>query len=284
MRPIQARVTTSNPIAYVRLDQFHGAALAVQAVIEGAPAHSAQTLAYLARTVGGNEGGNGANIATLIDGLVSDGVWAQLDCLYILAQQNVTDAQLNLIGTSYPIILDGSTFVSYNGFSGFTTGLNTGFNAATAPSPNYTQNSANYGIWSKLVANETAAQIGTSANGIAGESNILNNYSGTAFYGRINSTTGTSASVAQPGSKGLFVTERTSSSSTTLYWNGVSQGIVTDPSASPESGNFRIGAVPGSSDSGQTLCEAHIGASLGASLNLALYNRIRTYMTAVGVP
>ena len=57
--------------------------------------------AYLARTVGGNEGGNGANIATLIDGLVADGVWAKLDALYILAQQNQTDALLNLVGTSY---------------------------------------------------------------------------------------------------------------------------------------------------------------------------------------
>ena len=66
-----------------------------------APSHSAEALAYLARTVGGNEGGNGANIATLIDGLVSDGVWAKLDALYVLAQQNQTDALLNLIGTSY---------------------------------------------------------------------------------------------------------------------------------------------------------------------------------------
>ena len=57
--------------------------------------------AYLARTVGGNEGGNGANIATLIDGLVSDGVWAKLDALYVLAQQNQSDALLNLVGTSY---------------------------------------------------------------------------------------------------------------------------------------------------------------------------------------
>ena len=54
----------------------------------GGGGHSPQALAYLARTVGGNEGGNGANIATLIDGLVSDGVWAKLDALYVLAQQN----------------------------------------------------------------------------------------------------------------------------------------------------------------------------------------------------
>ena len=54
-----------------------------------------------ARTVGGNEGGNGANIATLIDGLVSDGVWQKLDALVpVLAQQNVSDALLNLVGTS----------------------------------------------------------------------------------------------------------------------------------------------------------------------------------------
>ena len=68
-----------------------------------APSHSAEALAYLARTVGGNEGGNGANIATLIDGLVSDGVWAKLDALYVLAQQNETDALLNLIRTSYSL-------------------------------------------------------------------------------------------------------------------------------------------------------------------------------------
>ena len=68
-----------------------------------APTHSPQALAYLARTVGGNEGGNGANIATLIDGLVSDGVWAKLDALYVLAQQNQSDALLNLVGTSYAL-------------------------------------------------------------------------------------------------------------------------------------------------------------------------------------
>ena len=78
--------------------------------------------AYLARTVGGNEGGNGANIATLIDGLVSDGVWAKLDALYVLAQQNRSDALLNLVGTSYPLTENSPgnlVFTSHVGFSGF---------------------------------------------------------------------------------------------------------------------------------------------------------------------
>ena len=33
-----------------------------------------------------------------------------------------------------------------------------------------------------------------------------------------------------------------------------------------------------------TVSEAHIGGSLGSAGQLALYNRLRTYMTAVGVP
>ena len=90
-----------------------------------APTHSPQALAYLARTVGGNEGGNGANIATLIDGLVSDGVWAKLDALYVLAQQNQADARLNLVSASYPLTGSGlisgdprvSTFTPYVGFT-----------------------------------------------------------------------------------------------------------------------------------------------------------------------
>ena len=80
---------------YNRLNAYMGAV--------STPTHSPEALAYLARTVGGNEGGNGANIATLIDGLVSDGVWAKLDALYVLAQQNQSDALLNLVRTSYSL-------------------------------------------------------------------------------------------------------------------------------------------------------------------------------------
>ena len=103
-------------------------------------AHSPQALAYLARTVGGDEGGNGANIATLIDGLVSDGVWAKLDAFYVLAQQNQTDALLNLVGTSYWVNIcsgfawrERSPFTLSGYFRGFPKAiLDTGFNPATA--------------------------------------------------------------------------------------------------------------------------------------------------------
>ena len=121
---------------------------------DGAGGHSAQATAYLARTVGGNEGGNGTNIATLIDGLVADGVWAKLDALYVLAQQNATDARLNLVGTNYT--LTGTpTFTAYQGFTGGTGFLDTGFNPATATSPNFIRNNASMSVW---VLNSRTAQ------------------------------------------------------------------------------------------------------------------------------
>ena len=255
---------------------------------------------YLARTTGGNEGGNAANITTLICGLVTDGVITGnlsgatggcgtfLDALYIFAQQNQADALLNLCGTTYtattnfPIV-----FTAFKGWGGVANpGLvDTNFNPATATSPKFTRNSASYGFWSYAVVSETNAAMGTSSNASVGESQIYNDYTGTFFYGRINSASGGAAPVAQPGSKGLFATERTSSSNTTLYWDGISQGNITDTSAAPNGIDFQIAAVNGaSSPSVQIFSEAFISAQLGSTLHLALYNRFRTYNTAVGIP
>ena len=51
MRPVTARVNTANPVAYVRLDEYHGAALAVAAVIEAGGGVAAPTPS---RVQGGN--------------------------------------------------------------------------------------------------------------------------------------------------------------------------------------------------------------------------------------
>ena len=256
----------------------------------GGGGHSAEALAYLARTVGGNEGGNGANIATLIDGLVADGVWAKLDALYVLAQQNETDAKLNLVGTSYGLTQTGSlakpwprtgtlVFAPYQGFSGFNTAgsyFNTGLTPVTAPSPNFIQNSASFGFWSYAAVTGGTAEMGQSG----GDNNQINgNYNGTT-YARVNdSSSGPSTS---PASNGLYVGDRYSSTNSSFYYNGVLQNTLTTTSVWPPT-TFLIGTTSGVGTP-ETLSAAFIGASLGAAGQLALYNRLRTYMTAVGVP
>ena len=227
---------------------------------------SSQALAYLARTVGGNEGGNAANITTLIDGLVSDGVWSKLDCLYVLAQQNATDALLNLIGTNYTISGTG-TFVAYKGFTSLTSLLNTQFNASTATGPNFIQNSSSLGVWIYASLAETIPEINNiPVTGTGADSMIYDDYTDGNFYARVNDSG--SSGVPIPGSKGLFVGDRSSSNAVVPYWNGTAQTLQSGTSSPPTNGVFYIGGALVSGNpvvSGSTICAAFIGASLGAA-------------------
>jgi hypothetical protein len=251
----------------------------------------AQATTYLARTTSGTEGGNAANITTLICGLVTDGVitgnmsttgcGATFDGLYIEAQQNSTDALLNLCSTNYTATIQASpVFTSYQGYSFNSPNayLDTGFNATLATSPNYTQNSGSIGVWSLAVVTEAIPQFSDTVSSF-----IYDSYTGNLFYARINNAA--TGSVATPGTKGLFVADRSSSANVIPYWDGVAQTAQSGVSAAPANHNLWIGGVAGGfSGSAQIISETHMGASLGATFNLALYNRLRTYMTAVGVP
>ena len=77
---------------------------------------------------------------------------------------------------------------------------------------------------------------------------------------------------------------RSSSASVVPYWRWHSAvATQTGASTAPAGFPFYIGNPTGTA-SAQTLSEAHMGGSIGATLNLALYTRLQTYMTAVGVP
>ena len=158
---------------------------------------------YLARTSGGNEGGNAANITTLICGLVTDGVITGnlsgargcgtfLDVLYIGAQATSADSMLNLCGTSFSLTnVNTVVFTPYTGWSAFFTNtsyLTTGFNPAIG-TPNFSINSASYGFWTYAVgAQEVAVQMGTytGATTFSFIQNSYTNYRGNILCARIN--------------------------------------------------------------------------------------------------
>ena len=118
-----------------------------------------QATAYLARAPG--ETTHAADLTTMICGLVTDGVWPKLDGLWVFAQQTAADSLLNLVGTNYGLTnVGGAAFTSFRGYTfTATTYLDTGFNAATATSPNFTQNSASFGVWTNGDAIETAPEF-----------------------------------------------------------------------------------------------------------------------------
>ena len=244
---------------------------------DGASGHSAQAVAYLARTVGGNEGGNGTNIANLIDGLVTDGVWSNMDALYVLAQQNETDAKLNLIGTSYGLPTNAATFTAYQGYFVGGGTINTGFNIATAPSPHITQNSGHVMVWGYNAFNTGTASAEISSGNSLGDTSIIGNDGTGTFYGYIAvGASPNNYSVVAPS--GLLGVDRTSSSHTDYYINGANVHSNSNVSQVPDNANLIIGPT------GTTMSAICFGASLGSAGNLALYNRLRTYLTSVGVP
>jgi hypothetical protein len=244
-----------------------------------------QATAYLARATG--ETAHPADLTTLICGLVADGVWSKLDALYVLAQQTQADAQLNLVSASYPLTGPGRasdrpvplalTFTPYVGFSGFGVGLDTGLNP-TVGTPHYTQTNASLGVWSYSVIDEGKSQIAYNT-----ASYIVNKFGG-LFYPRVNDSV-TALTVATSITKGLFAVERSDASNMYPYQNGVSAGpLASTPTALSSADFFVGGSIVSGGVTTQTLSAAHIGASLGSAGNLALYTRLRAYMTAVGVP
>ena len=250
-----------------------------------AAGHSAQALAYLARTVGGNEGGNGTNIANLIDGLVSDGVWAKLDALYVLAQQNATDSLLNLIGTSYTATVNAATFTAYRGYSAFgTNGVSTGFNPSTAPSPQFTQNSASVGFWANSISVSGGVDFGEFNTGGTNNTILAADYTGGYFIPRINWSSASSITTllervaCMLGGSAIFHHQRVA------YYNGGSLGTASDTASAVDNVIFTIGYSNVFGPTLNPISAAFIGASLGSAGQLALYNRLRTYLTAVGVP
>ena len=91
--------------------------------------------------------------------------------------------------------------------------------------------------------------------------------------------------MATPGAGiGLFSIDRLSSADFTFYWNGANQATQSAVSAIPDGLDMRIGDLASGFATSSTISAAVIGGSLGSAGNLALYTRLRAYMTSIGVP
>jgi len=249
--------------------------------------YSAAVLQFLART-SGLDGTHTSAYQALIDGLVADGVWAKLDMLHIYATQNSTTANLNLIGNIYNATpINSPPFTVDRGYTSSEASaqyIDTGFNPTTAVSPKLTQNSAHISEW-------LLSDINTTRSLVIGHNNA-STYLG--IHARFSNSTymylnsGTSVvNVASANSLGHFLGNRNAVSSVQGYKNG--SQIITDTIASNGLVNSSIIAL-GQNQNGTLFGSNYQGAmaSIGSSLSSTdatnFYNRLRTYMTAVGVP
>jgi hypothetical protein len=255
-----------------------------------------QAAAFLARTSGLDSTHINAYTA-LINGLAIDGVWNKLDVLYVFATADSTTASLNLINTSFGAVLHGSpTFTADRGFTGVdgssTVYIDTGYTAST--SGQWNLNSGHISGW--CVTNVQSTSAGGTLLGYNGpntsgtpQTNIIPRYSDGNAYFRVNdSPAPPSSGTANASSIGHWVASRTGSNATAGYHNGSAfltpnAGTGTVPARKILVLAADVNGTVGAGTSNQ-MAMASIGAGLTSGDVSNFYSRLRTYMTAVGVP
>lgn len=247
-------------------------------------AFDSATLAWVAAVVA-----NGGTVSvareTIVDalivGLKADGLFTKLDRLWLYAAENQPSALTDLIATSLSTAINSPTFTTDSGYvsSGNTQVIDTGFNPATAGGQ-YTLNSAMVTVWANTNAGGSAF-IGS----FDGADFIEIFDDGSEWFSVVNTN-----NIDVTGSNrlaGLIQASRTGAGAITLYRNGASIGTGTLAStAIPSLVLYTLGRNSSGSISNATAngAMAAIGGGFSGADATNFYNRIRTYMTAVGVP
>ena len=216
-------------------------------------------------------GGREADVDALIVGLKADGIWTKLDRLWLLAAENSQSALIDLKGLIQAAPGASPTFTPNRGYTCIGAG---GYvNMLFIPSThgvNYTLNDAHFAIWNLTDGQSTAsaAAFNTSA------SSIYPRYTDDNAYLRVNSNSG--GGYPNADARGWLVAQRTGSFTIQGYKNGISMGA-----------DGSVGVSGLDTDVLVLFAREHAAVSLGGSLNsteqLAFYNRLHTYMAAVGL-
>jgi hypothetical protein len=239
----------------------------------------AEATAFLARTSGLNGTHTNAYIA-LIDGLVADSLWTAFDAIYIMATQDATTSLLSLVSATFNITaVNSPTFTADSGYAGngSSSYLNTNFNASTATTPNFVRDSAHYSVWNLTNAKPDGGLIGNSNNSASWQF-----FSGDS-YPRCNDA-GSGYTLADP--RGHLLSNRTDANTRKAYKNGSFENDAgVSASGAVVNANFAICsyATTGGYVTNQ-VAAASIGRALTGTEITNFYGRLRTYMTAVGVP
>lgn len=245
-----------------------------------------QATTFLART--SLTGSDVTNYTNLICGMVTDslitgdlsttGCGLLFDTLYMYATADTTTAALDICG-NFNGNPTGLTFTAYSGYTA-TAGqtFQTGFNPSTG-SPNYAQDSAHFSVWNLVNSGTTSIDISA---GTAGE-NII--YVAGSIFARINDNP-ESGGFAATDLRGHIFGNRSTSTARQLYQNasttligGVTATYGSTPSQAVNNANINLASL-----GDHTLAMGSVGASLNSTQVTNFYNRLRTYMTAVGVP
>lgn len=238
--------------------------------------NSAQSQQFFDRLVTPPTGIREALYGQLIDGLVTDGIWAKLDGLCVFASADNQTGFTNLISSSFQSRWpqNTGTFTVDAGATPLGSATNLGANfIPSSQGVNYQLNSACVFSWN----------LGTSAtnNPVIGLTNtVIYPHFGDINTGNTNfAVNGSLQDIGSSAASlsGFWLANRTSSNSMTLDRNGVQIATSSNSSLSMDSSEWSI-----SSNNTNQIAAWGFGGSLTSGQRLILYTRLYNYLHAIG--
>lgn len=239
------------------------------------------------------DGARKTAIDTCVRALVAAGVWAKLDALYVFAAHDAQAALLNWINPAAfeATAANSPTFTEDEGYAGNGTDSYVDTNCNSGLTTHYTQNSACFGIWTRVVGDNAGGEQRRHGwlDGDAAVGCYISSFSGgdplQGAAANINGAFDNKITV-EIGGTGLWVGNRSAADAVQLYHDGQEAQTGTTASVAIEAFDFWLGTRNFGNGSNQSSNEqfsaALIGGSLDATQQLALHNALLAYMQAVG--
>ena len=225
---------------------------------------------------------------TLIQTLIINGVWANLDRMWIFATTAQQNARISIINPTSTLVTEGGTptWTAKQGYTGNGSSmyLNTNFNPNTQE-VRASLNSTAYGIYTRTQpAAATAVEMGARNIATTVYDYLCLNFTAIGKYAKVNDGTASPGVKVADTTKGLVSAVRTTSTAQSIWVNGSSIATSADASVSVIDEAiyvlcYNLGGVAASFSSAQ-LSMAYFGSS--SIDQLKFYNAFQTFMTTLG--
>lgn len=261
----------------------------------GGASYDAATIAWANAVVsaGGTVSGTQKGfVDTLIKGLKTDGLFSVMDRVWLLASENTTQANIDIINlqtwTYHGTPSLATQFSANHGITGDGSTVYLDTNYIPSVGPNYTQNSASHGAYDLTVALTSAAHgrlVGV--NDGPEQSELAFETAGFVVH-NLNTAAATPAFSTVTSDAGLWLGSRTGSAgaSDSLYKNGSSIASGSGTSVGVPTISYHAFAFNTGSPSGflaDQLAAIFFGGGLNATQALNFSTRLNAYMTSLGV-
>jgi uncharacterized repeat protein (TIGR02059 family) len=227
---------------------------------------------------------------TFVKSLVDDGVWDELDFMFIFASHAMgADALLNWInptGTAATLV-NAPTGTQYQGYisDGSTSYINTNWDAATN-GVNYIQNSNTYGVYCRTSIQED--RLVCAVNKTSGAKDFTYIYIARSAISQTqswNNSAGVGNAFNNTNSQGLFQSNRTDGTNMSIYHNGVQKDTTAATAATLSTLDFYCLAL-NTNGSANNFTNNQVslffaGSNLSAKAS-EIYNAFQTLMTYYG--